>query len=190
MLKSNAECVAGQPPTPVRPFFLDPHAAAAAVVLRPSPATFVRPSVGVMNKCQTSSPSELDPCAPRVRRESGGEWRYEFVRTKIYYNNVEPTRRERGREGGTVSLSVWPRGGWVILPSERAAARRPLARPRPLLPRLHIGSGHLAVRPRRLRLVVRAKEEEGGSERASDQARRGELSGAAAAVCKRIGHCR
>ena len=67
MLKSNAECVAGQPPTPVRPFLLDPHAA-AAVVLRPSPATFVRPSVGVMNKCQTSSPSELDPCAPRVRR--------------------------------------------------------------------------------------------------------------------------
>ena len=111
MLKSNAECVAGQPPTPVRPFFLDPHA--AAVVLRPSPATFVRPSVGVMNKCQTSSPSELDPCGARVRRESGGEWRYEFVRTKIYYNNVEPTRRERG----TVSLSVWPRGGWVILPS-------------------------------------------------------------------------
>ena len=98
MLKSNAECVAGQPPDQrrsVRPFFLDPHAAAAAVVLRPSPATFVRPSVGVMNKCQTSSPSELDPCAPRVRRGSGGEWRYEFVWTKIYYNNVEPTRREK-----------------------------------------------------------------------------------------------
>ena len=71
MLKSNAECVAGQPPTPVRPFFLD---AAAAVVLRPSPATFVRPSVGVMNKCQTSSPSELDPCAPRVSKE-GKRWR-------------------------------------------------------------------------------------------------------------------
>ena len=82
-----------------------------------------------MNKCQTSSPSELDPCGARVRRESGGEWRYEFVRTKIYYNNVEPTRRERG----TVSLSVWPRGGWVILPSERAAARRPLARARSFL---------------------------------------------------------
>ena len=77
----------------VRPCFRDPHA--AAVVLRPSPATFVRPSVGVMNKCQTSSPSELDPCAPRVRRGSGGEWRYEFVWTKIYYNNVEPTRREK-----------------------------------------------------------------------------------------------
>ena len=57
----------------VRPFLLDPHAA-AAVVLRPSPATFLRPSVGLMNKCQTSSPSELDPCAPRVSKE-GKRWR-------------------------------------------------------------------------------------------------------------------
>ena len=141
---------------------------------------YLCPSVGVMNKCQTSSPSELDPCA-HVRRESGGEWRYELVRTKIYYNNVEPTRRERGREVGTVSLSVWPRGGWVILPSGGTT----LALARPLLPRLHIGSGHLAVRPR-LRLVVRAKEG-GGSER--ERARR-RVIGAAAAVCKRIGHCR
>ena len=81
-------------------------------------------SVGVMNKCQTSSPSELDPCA-RVRREGGGEWRYELVQTKIYYNNVEPTRRggERERDGVVVGLA--PRGVGDI--AERAAARRWLA---------------------------------------------------------------
>ena len=180
MLKSNAECVAGQPPTPVRPFFLDPHAA-AAVVLRPSPATFVRPSVGVMNKCQTSSPSELDPCAPRVRRESGGEWRYELVRTKIYYNHVEPTRRERGREVGRdgVVVGLAPRGVGDI--AERAAARRSLARS---FLAYTLAAAILPLVRVRVWSSERKKEEE-----ASDHAGR-RVIGAAAAVCKRIGHCR
>ena len=126
---------------------------------------YLCPSVGVMNKCQTSSPSELDPCA-HVRRESGGEWRYELVRTKIYYNNVEPTRRERGREVGRdgVVVGLAPRGVGDIA-ERRHDARSPAPSSlthwqRPSCRSSASASGRPSERRRRKRASERPSEEE------------------------------